>query len=302
MRGSSTSVAAGMSVSPASPRSPSACACVRRDPHARAPAAPPPPPDPRTQTRVTPRPASPRGRYSEARRNAVASRESQHNASGASSNSGDGEDPADPGGLSVLRASTGLYATKRFSLGRNGKLRKSSYGNAKWFSVTPVTIDGIDELAAMLDRLQHDPHAFVVRGALRPDADPQRTRRLLHDDPEDKHPATFRSAARQWLDIDFDGIPAPITIDPVDDPEGAIEYLIGLLPPEFQDATCWWQWTSSQGFKPDTLNARIWFWLDRPIPDEDLIRWAKAVNKAAGRKLIDDALYRVVQPHYVAAP
>ena len=207
-----------------------------------------------------------------------------------------------PGGLSILRAKTGRYATKQYSLGRTGKLRKAGYGNEKWFSVTPAKVGGIDDLAALLGRLQHDPHAFVLRGALLPEADPQRTRRLLHPDPQDGHPATFRSADRQWAPLDFDGITAPATIDPVDDPEGAVEYLIGLLPPEFQDATCWWQWTSSQGFKPDTLNARIWFWLDRTIPDEDLARWAKAINKAAGRTLIDPALFRAVQPHYVAAP
>jgi hypothetical protein len=212
-------------------------------------------------------------------------------------------DPDDaPGGLSILRASTGHYATKQYSLGRNGKLRKDGYGNEKWFSVTTAKVNGIDELAARLDRLQHDPHAFVVRGALLPEANPQLTRRLLHPDPKDGYPAAFRSADRQWLAIDFDGIPTPVTIDPVADPEGAIEYLIGLLPPEFQDATCWWQWTSSQGFKPDTLNARIWFWLDRTIADADLTRWAKAINKAAGRTLIDDALFRAVQPHYVTAP
>jgi putative DNA primase/helicase len=206
-------------------------------------------------------------------------------------------DVADPGGLSILRSKTGHYATKQYSLGRNGKLRKSSYGNATWFSVTTVVADSIYELAAMLDRVQHDPHAFVLRGALLPEANPQLTRRLLHPDPKNGYPASFRSAARQWVPIDFDGIPAPITIDPVEDPEGAIEYLIGLLPPEFQDATCWWQFTSSQGFKPDTLNARLWFWLDRPVPDEDLTRWAKAINKAAGRTLIDPAMFRAVQPH-----
>ena len=204
-------------------------------------------------------------------------------------------DVADPGGLSILRAKNGSYATKQYSLGRNGKLRKSSYGNAKWFSVTTAEVGGIVELAALIDRLQHDPHAFLVRGALLPEADPQHTRRLLRPDPQDGYPASFRSAARQYLDIDFDGIPTPVGIDPVADPEGAIEYLIGLLPPEFQDATCWWQWTSSQGFKPDTLNARIWFWLDRPISDEDLTRWAKAINKAVGHTLVDPALFRAVQ-------
>src|SRR3954468_6140612 len=113
---------------------------------------------------------------------------------------------ADPGGLSILRAKTGSYATKQYSLGRTGKLKKDSYGKAKWFSVTTANVNGIDELSARLDRLQHDPHAFIVRGALLPDADPQLTRRLQHPDPQDGYPAAFRSADRQWLDIDFDGI------------------------------------------------------------------------------------------------
>jgi hypothetical protein len=230
-------------------------------------------------------------------------REPKHNASSASGKSGDGSsDVADPGGLSILRAKTGRYATKQYSCGRNGSIKKVGYGNEKWFSVTATVVGGILDLAALLDRIQHDPHAFVVRGALRPEADPQLTRRLLHPDPRDGHPATFRSACRQWIPLDFDGIAAPAITDPAADPEDAIEYLIGLLPPEFQDATCWWQFTSSQGFKPDTLNARLWFWLDRPMSDEDLTRWAKAINEAAGCPLIDPAMFRAVQPNYVAAP
>ena len=34
-----------------------------------------------------------------------------------------------------------------------------------------------------------------------------------------------------------DKVKKPVAIDPVTDPEGAIEYLIGLLPPELQDAS-----------------------------------------------------------------
>lgn len=225
----------------------------------------------------------------------MSSRDPNHSENGAS-------DKDDCGGLSILRARSGHYATKRYSRSRTGKITKSPYGNEKWFSVTTAEVVGIDGLAALLNRLQHDPYAFVIRGALLPEANPQLTRRLLHPDPQDGHPATFRSACRQWIPLDFDGIAAPASTDPAADPEDAVEYLIGLLPPEFQDATCWWQFTSSQGFKPDTLNARLWFWLDRTIPDEDLTRWAKAINKAAGYTLVDPALFRAVQPNYVAAP
>jgi hypothetical protein len=94
----------------------------------------------------------------------------------------------------------------------------------------------------------------------------------------------------------------PVAIDPVADPEGAIEYLIGLLPPELQDASCWWQFTCSQSLPgcEDTLSARLWFWLREPLDDAALTRWAHCANKTG--KLIDPSIYRAVQPHYVADP
>lgn len=96
----------------------------------------------------------------------------------------------------------------------------------------------------------------------------------------------------------------PVTIDPVSDPDGAIEHLIGLLPPELHDASCWWQFTSSQSLPDceDTLSARLWFWLLDPLDDAALTRWALSANKAFGGRLIDPSLYRAVQPHYVANP
>src|SRR4051812_25496273 len=92
--------------------------------------------------------------------------------------------PAEPPeGLSILRACTGRYATKRFHRRRDGTVDKTSYGNEKWFAIEQAIVSGIHDLAALLDPLQHDPHAFIVRGALLPHADPRRTRRLLHPDP-----------------------------------------------------------------------------------------------------------------------
>jgi hypothetical protein len=135
----------------------------------------------------------------------------------------------DRGGLSILRARSGHYATKRYSRSRTGGITKSAYGNEKWFSATTVEVGGIADLAALLDHIQRDPLAFIVRGALLPEATPQLTRRLLHPDPRDGHPATFRSACRQWIPLDFDGIAAPAITDPAADPEDAIEY--GVLSP-----------------------------------------------------------------------
>src|SRR5690606_40182842 len=113
------------------------------------------------------------------------------------------------------------------------------------------------------------------------------------------------SALRRWLLVDMDAITPAVGIDPAEDPESAIEYLIGLLPDEFADASCWWQWSSSAGLKGDHLSAHLWFWLNRPLGDGDLARWAKFVNaKAAAergiRKLVDRQLFTTNQPHYTA--
>ena len=102
--------------------------------------------------------------------------------------------------------------------------------------------------------------------------------------------------------MDFDNIPQGTADDPAVDPVDAIEHLVELLLEEFAGASCWWQFSSSQGFKPGLLNARVWFLLDRPVADEDLKRWADVVNAAAGLKLVDPGLYNPAQPHYVARP
>jgi hypothetical protein len=51
----------------------------------------------------------------------------------------------------------------------------------------------------------------------------------------------------------------------------------------------------------------IWFWLDRPISDVDLKRWATSWNTAnagrvQGKAIIDPRLFNDVQAHYTAAP
>src|SRR5215469_8557535 len=84
----------------------------------------------------------------------------------------------------------------------------------------------------------------------------------------------------------MDHIPAPPLTDPVGDPDGAVEHLIGLLPAEMHDASCWWQFTSSQSLPRDDgtldneyLSARLWFWSTVPLSDADLKRWAAHHNQ-----------------------
>ena len=209
-----------------------------------------------------------------------------------------------PGDITVLYSVNKLM-TKRVRRNRkSGKLITSSYGREKFFRVRTVRLGGFSALAALLARLTGERYAFVVRGEPLAETNRGKARRLLYDDPETGDRATFGEAARHWFAVDLDKIPAPASTDPVNDPHGTIDYLIGLLPPELHDASCWWQFTTSQGLPKteSTLSARLWFWSQTPVDDAGLTRWAIAANTAAGRRIADRTLYSAVQPHYVANP
>jgi hypothetical protein len=89
----------------------------------------------------------------------------------------------------------------------------------------------------------------------------------------------------------------------INDPDAAIEHLIGLLPPETHDATCWWAFTASQNLpKTDPAAPGLLFWSEVPLSDAALKRWVAAINNIAVYKLVDPILFDSMQAHHVAAP
>jgi hypothetical protein len=194
------------------------------------------------------------------------------------------------------------HAAKRFSINRKtGEIKNRSYGSETFFAVEVVELTAFADLAAALSRLTKDPHAFVIRGEPLPGINRKHCRRLLYRNKSDE--PTFKAVPRRWFAVDIDHVDCPVAIDPVSAPEDAIEYLIGLLPPELADACCWWQFTSSQSIPghTDMLSARLWYWLEEAVDDAALKRWATAVNRA-GLKIVDPALYNGAQAHYTGAP
>jgi hypothetical protein len=199
-------------------------------------------------------------------------------------------------GLTVLRT-LGPLATKRFVVDElTGETVKTGYGNARYFTARAVPLEDIYDLSAKLSKLEADTRAFVVRGEIAEGADTTRMRRLLYPDGNDQ--PTLVRRPRRWVMFDFDNVPCPEGLHSASDPEAAVAHLISLLPPEFAEATCHWQFGSSQGFKPGLLSAHLWFWLDREVADAELEGWAKQ-RRSIG---IDPAVFRPVQPHYTAAP
>jgi hypothetical protein len=213
--------------------------------------------------------------------------------------------------IAVLHSVNRKHAAKQFTRVVNrktgeAKIRNKSYGKENRFRVEIIRLSGFVDLAAALDRLIHQIFAFLIRGVPIAGINLNHTPRWKR--PHSSQPATFEAAAHNWFFLDLDHIPAPPLCDVVNDPGAAIEHLIGLLPAQVHDATCWYEFTSSHGLPkadpaaPDTLSARLGLWSEVPLTDDELKRWATAVNKAAGYKLIDPSLYDCIQPHYVAAP
>jgi hypothetical protein len=206
--------------------------------------------------------------------------------------------------ITVLHSVNGRHAAKRFKHNsKTGQIKNRSYDQEKYFRIEVVELDNFDALAATLTRLVDQRHAFVVRGAPWEGINLKYARRLLHRDPRTGDQPTIKAVPRHWFAADVDHIDCPALTDPATDPDGAIEYVIGLLPAELHDASCWWQFTSSQSLPghQDTLSVRLWYWSDELLDDAALKRWAAVVNRA-GVRLVDPSLYNGAQAHYTARP
>ena len=194
-------------------------------------------------------------------------------------------------------------------------LKRKAFNCGKWFTVEIWPVAGFGALADAIARLADDPARLVIRGALKAGLDP-RAAHMRRSNPRTEGRArkrvepAFESAPRRWLAIDVDRLTNLEGHDPATDPDAAAEYIVEHLPPEFQAASYALQWTSSQNLDvllgrgtPATLSARLWFWLDRPLSNAEASAWLCRKGKD-GQQLytVDGALFRTVQPHYMAAP
>ena len=193
--------------------------------------------------------------------------------------------------ITMLRSFGGVL-TKRIWM-RGASYHVEPFSAGTWYSVRSMPIASFAEAAAALEEASRDPKSAIVRGALLPSVDPHRCRRLS-DRARHGEAVTFAPAARRWIALDVDGVPEPDCMTFAAEPEAAVEHVLGLLPPEFADASCWWQATGSAGIKPG-IRCRLWFWLGRPVSDAEAKGWLRGYP-------VDPSLYSPVTPHYTAAP
>jgi putative DNA primase/helicase len=199
--------------------------------------------------------------------------------------------------ISVLQ--TLVIATKRWRKGPDGRPSKVGYGKAKNFYIEEWEVAGITDFHELLKDLNGQPDKLIIRGFLAPGKSPdEKTTRTKNDFVEKR--------GQPFLLLDIDGVPC--AIDPVTQPAEAIEYLItNYLPPEVHDVSMVWQWSSSTGMGPTGIvSAHFWVWLDRPMTFAQLRAWYNRhpwfKPRGEHERHLDRSLFRLVQPHYTAAP
>ena len=179
----------------------------------------------------------------------------------------------------------------------DGEIVKRDYGNATWYEHNEVDISNINELSEFFTMIESVPNACVLRGLRneQPAINGLVTRRKSKGSDELGPHYKENTDGLNWCCMDFDEIPFPDGLDPLTD---GIEYLVSLLPAEFQGVTYHYQWSSSAGIKGwNTLSAHVWFWFCESHTDTELQHWALDTQE-----FVDDAPFRTVQPNYTARP
>ena len=185
---------------------------------------------------------------------------------------------------------------------RDGKLVKKDIFLSRYFQLETGEADNLEQLSALLMRLEDDPSRLVIRGAATDEIDVSKpVRRKKADALSLPQEAPFVDKPISWLMLDIDKQLLPPTIDLLTQPVEAIEHFINQLPAEFHSCSVHYQLSGSAGVDDtDRVSAHLVFWLDKPTTSTQLKEWAKAVNSK--HRLIDDALFNPVQPHYTSKP
>lgn len=211
--------------------------------------------------------------------------------------------------VTILKTTDGKLATKQIVKNTStGKVEFVQFDAGYLFQALPnYPVRDIRSLSDLLTALEGMPEFFVIRGE---PVDPAAAEQMLMlrrgSGQGTAFTGNFRTPdlGRRYVLIDVDKLSLPSGMSLTQQSVGIIcEYVVGLLPQEFHDASYHWQLSSSAGFgDPSRVSLHLWFWLVQPVADLDLRRWGKFVNEKSGLKLVDTALFSHVQPHYTAAP
>jgi hypothetical protein len=236
--------------------------------------------------------------------------------------------------LTALKA-PGKTLAKQYHRDAAGRITKRPYDNAAEFLATVHEVDGIDGLAALLERVSRQRDTCVIRGEPNQwhPGPGQRTFRLLRAERSYASPdgrrvkadlspdgaaeqrrlveagelyptcwlPMFKAQASRVVMIDFDHVKAPGGLEWRNDLVFTADHLRSLLPAEFHDVCCWYQATGSAAdptkadLGGDEIRMRFAFVLSDGVTTRGLERLLEGSGA-------DPATFRPVQITYVARP
>ena len=208
--------------------------------------------------------------------------------------------------ISVLKAADDYKRTlaKVINKGPDGTALKQAYDNCTWFTLRQPEVNNIDELSALLTKLETRTSRMIIRGLPHEEADISvRVRRKTFSSKSTPQLTPFIDVAVPWLMIDVDKLTLPAGLDLLQDTAQAIEHVVSRLPDEFHNSSYHWQLSASAGLEDDNkISVHLWYWLSTPLTSQSLNAWAKAVNANFGFELVDTKLFQAVQAHYTSNP
>jgi P4 family phage/plasmid primase-like protien len=191
----------------------------------------------------------------------------------------------------------GKKATKQFKMQTDGFPQKVGFSAGKFFTWETVEVDSLQTLGNTLEKLALATNKFVIRGQIKPNM-PAVVQRKLYE----PH-AAFNPIPRPYLMLDIDKRIYPDFMNPAENPEEVVKWVLGGLPQTFQNTSCYYTFSSSQNIPHKSKDNKhkaslhLWFWCDRAVTDDEWKRYFNQYPLAT-----DVALFSPVQIHYTANP
>jgi len=210
--------------------------------------------------------------------------------------------------MTVLQASPVRPLTKTIVGKVNATNGKTEYQIGQYdqkilqFSSKEVAVSNYADMCLVLNKLITDKTSCVIRGMLKTGTDKSFFMRRKASNPVG---GCIEDVDQKWVCLDLDSIPLAAVGN---DLKKAPAILRGMLPKCFADAACWWNYSASQGFKPEaTVSIHMWFWMDDEISNTELKRYFDLFNESIKElyginKLVDLVLFDSIQIHYTAPP
>ena len=127
------------------------------------------------------------------------------------------------------------------------------------FLVSQQPVNDLQSLASVISGLEGDLTKAVIRGLPL----------LPENEPVARQSHNFSKTSHHWCMIDIDSLPWDGDLQ---DHKAVLEYAPCQLPPEFQQADCWYHFSSSMGIKQG-IRVHLWYWLERPCSDAEMKAW-----------------------------